>query len=129
MWACLFFAYLSSPPRARVPYKYSYTTRSAVIRTATGMHDPTCCCCCCCLTCPPPQYITASQFQVFNNGKIVITAFVFRSFLGRKLKMYQWFCVLMLGMGMCVTALPGPGDVVAETSEARRHAPIVVQQL
>lgn len=64
------------------------------------------------------KYITASQFQVFNNGKIVITAFVFRSFLGRKLKMYQWFCVLMLGMGMCVTALPGPGDVVAETSEA-----------
>lgn len=63
------------------------------------------------------KYLTAAQFQVFNNGKIVITAFVFRMFLGRELKMFQWFSVVILCLGMIVTSLPGPGEQVSTTEE------------
>ena len=46
------------------------------------------------------QYISSTQFQVFNNLKIVTTAVVFRVALHKPLKVVQWYCLFFLALGM-----------------------------
>ena len=60
--------------------------------------------------------VGSTRYQLFSNVKVVITAVTFRAFLGVRLKLVQWFCVLLLVLGLCI------GTIQSEETNADAKA-------
>jgi len=51
------------------------------------------------------EQIGSTQFQLFNNSKILTTAVLYRIVLRKPLKLFQWMALLLLTIAMCITTL------------------------
>ena len=66
------------------------------------------------------KYLGPATYQLFNNLKIVTTGVVFRFALGRRLRLVQWFAILLLLFGMVVAKMKmGAGADGADPDASR----------
>lgn len=51
------------------------------------------------------RHLPPGPYQLFNNFKILTTAVTFRLLIRKELRVIQWLALVLLVLGMCVTAL------------------------
>lgn len=67
------------------------------------------------------EYIGSTNYQLFNNIKIITTAVAYRLVLGRSLKVYQWLALILLFFSMCTL---GVNQVMLADAQASSNTQI-----
>lgn len=63
------------------------------------------------------QHLTPSEYQVLNNTKLMTTSIVYRFFMGRHLRILQWFALTLLALGMTLSVEVAQPSAAMEKTE------------
>ena len=97
----LFKAYKNKAPVVNMPMDFKFCIRYAVPGLLYAA--------CNILMYTAVDYLGSTNFQLLNNIKIITTAVVYRIFLKRELKLYQWLALILLFFAMCTLGVRSNG--------------------